>query len=109
VQIFVVQMSSTAAQRKCVSLSAAANFEAIRYLFSHMPAYSPNLASSGYLIFGPLKDAFRIKRSASDDEVKETVCTWLRPRLQIIFADGMRRQVNRNTMCVEEMGDYVEK
>jgi hypothetical protein len=74
-----------------------------------MPSYSPNLASSGYLIFVPRKDAFRIKRSACGDEVKQTVGTWLRPRMNIFFADGMRRLVNRNTKCVEEMGDYVEK
>jgi hypothetical protein len=106
--MFAVQRNSSA-QRKCVSLSAAANFEAIRQLFPHMPSYSPNFASSGYLIFGPLKDAFRIKISASGDKVKETVCTWLRTRLQIFFADGMRRHVNHNTICFEEMGDYVEK
>jgi hypothetical protein len=40
-----------------------------------MPPYSRNLAPSGYLIFGPLKGAFCMKISASDDDVRDDVYT----------------------------------
>jgi len=37
------------------------------------PAYSPDLAPTGYHLFGPHKDALRGRRFTSDEGVKEAV------------------------------------
>jgi hypothetical protein len=60
-------------------------------------------------MFGPPTDAFRGRRFASDGEVKSAVHTWLRSQPRIFLADGMRRLLNRYTMCVEIRGDYGDK
>jgi len=45
------------------------------------PAYSPDLAPSGYHLFGPLKNALRGRRFSTDKEVREAVHKWLRDQL----------------------------
>jgi hypothetical protein len=47
-------------------------------------------------MFGPLKEALRGQRFASDDEVKYVVHTWLWSQLKTFFVNGIRRLVN---MC----------
>jgi len=60
-------------------------------------------------MFGPPTDAFRGRRFASDGKVKKAVQTWLRSQPRIFLADGMRRLLNRYTMCFEIRGDYGDK
>jgi hypothetical protein len=49
------------------------------------PAHSPDLASSGFHLFGPLKNALRCRRFADDDGVKQAVHDWLRNQPQNFF------------------------
>jgi hypothetical protein len=60
-------------------------------------------------IFGPLKKAFREHWFANDREVKEAVHTWLHTQLELFFADGMRKLVDRSNKCVEKLGDLAER
>jgi hypothetical protein len=89
----------------------AATSEAVRQLkFSpKIPPYSPDLAPLDYHMFGTLKEALRGRRFAIDDEVKDVVHTWLRSQPKTFFADGIRKLVNLNTICIEKRGDHVEK
>jgi hypothetical protein len=41
--------------------------------------------------------------------VRTRYYTWLLSQLKTFFADGIRRLVNRYTICVENRGDYVDK
>jgi hypothetical protein len=60
-------------------------------------------------LFGPLKEALRGRRFASDQEVKEAVHAWLAAQPKTFFSEGNRKLVQRWTKCVEKQGDYVEK
>ena len=42
------------------------------------PAYSPDIASSYFHMFGPLKDYLRGQRFEDDDAVKSAVKAWIR-------------------------------
>jgi histone-lysine N-methyltransferase SETMAR len=42
------------------------------------PPYSPDLASSNFHVFGPLKQAMEGKSFRSDEEVQQAVHEWLR-------------------------------
>jgi hypothetical protein len=46
---------------------------------------------------------------ASDDEVKDVAHTWLQLQPKTLFADGIIRPANYYTICVEKMGDRLEK
>ena len=72
------------------------------------PAYSPDLAPSDFHLFGPLKNALRGRRFASDDEVKEAVHDWLRSQPQTFFSNGIKKFTDRWAKCIEK-GDYIEK
>ena len=60
--------------------TAAARVETVQQLgyelLQYLP-YSLDLAPSDYHIFGPLKEALRGSRFASDEEVKKAVHIWL--------------------------------
>ena len=44
-----------------------------------------------------------------DDEVMETVQSWLKATPKSFFLEGIRKPVDRWTKCVVKQGDYVEK
>jgi len=76
--------------------SVAVTVEAISQLkFEILPQYSPRLAPSYYLMFGPLKETLRRRIFARDEEITDAVLTGLPPQpknfLQIYF---------KNTSCV---------
>jgi histone-lysine N-methyltransferase SETMAR len=73
------------------------------------PAYSPDLASSDYRLFGPLKNALRGRRFSTDKEVREAARKWLRDQPKAFFLEGIHKLVDRCTQCIEKEGDYVEK
>ena len=73
------------------------------------PAYSPDLAPSGFHLFGPLKNALRDRRFAADDEVKEAVHDWLRSQPQTFFSNGIKKLTEGWAKCIEKKGDYTEK
>jgi len=91
--------------------TAAATVETEQQLgfeLQHAP-YSPDLAPSDDHIFGPLKEALRGRRFASDEEVKEAVHTWLREQPKSFFSAGIQKLVERYNKCIVSQGDYVEK
>jgi len=92
--------------------TAAATVETVQQLGFELlqhPPYSPDLAPSDYHIFGPLKEALRGRRFASDEEVKEAVHTWLREQPKSFFSAGIQKLVERYNKCIVLQGDYVEK
>jgi len=71
------------------------------------PAYSPDLAPSDYLLFGPLRNALRGRRFSTDKEVRLAVHKLLRDKRKTL--EGIHNLVDRWTKCIEKEGDYVEK
>ena len=92
--------------------TAAATVETVQQLGFELlqhPPYSPDLAPSGYHIFGPLKEALRSRRFTSDEEVKEAVHTRLREQPKSFFSAGIQKLVEQYNKCIVLQGDYVEK
>jgi histone-lysine N-methyltransferase SETMAR len=78
-------------------------------VFPH-PAYSPNLASSDFYLFGPLKKALGGKRFIADDKIKLSVQRWLDEQPQTFcFEMGMMKLPESWRLCIEVQGEYVEK
>ena len=76
--------------------TAAATVQTVQQLGFELlqhPPYSPDLSPSDYHIFGPLKEALRGRRFASDEEVKEAVHTWLWEQPKSFFSAGIRKLV----------------
>ena len=57
------------------------------------PPYSPDLASSDYHLFGPLKETLRGRRFTSDQEVKEAAYAWHAAQPKTFFSEGTRKFV----------------
>ena len=53
------------------------------------PPYSPDLAPSDFLVFGPLKEAMVGKSFRSDEEVQQAVQDWLRSQPKEFFSRGI--------------------
>jgi hypothetical protein len=58
-------------------------------------------------MFGPLKGALPGQRFATDE--KECGAHMALITTKIFFADGIRKFMNRYTICVEKRGDYIAK
>jgi histone-lysine N-methyltransferase SETMAR len=87
--------------------TAAATIETIQKLkfkFLLHPAYSPDLATSDYHIIGPLKDALCGCWLANNEEVKDTVHTWLRMEPKTFFTDVSGRSRTKVTNVCEARG-----
>ena len=69
-------------------------------VLSH-PPYSPDLAPSDFHFFPHLKRDFKGTHFTSDDEVKQTVTSWIKQRTPEFFIDGMRKLVLRWEKCIE--------
>jgi histone-lysine N-methyltransferase SETMAR len=65
----------TAAHTRTVDTLRALKLEVLKH-----PPYSPDLALSDFYLFGPMKEHLRGQKFADDNEVMETVQSWLRPR-----------------------------
>jgi transposase len=78
--------------------TAHATFEALETLkfevLSH-PPYSPDLAPSDFHFFPHLKRDLKGTHITSDDEVKQSVMSWIEQRTPEFFIDGMRKLVLR--------------
>jgi hypothetical protein len=72
------------------------------------PPYSPDLTSSDFHLFWPLKDALRGRHFGSDEEVKEAVHDWLMQQPKDFFSRGIYAFEGRWRRCVERGGDYIE-
>jgi histone-lysine N-methyltransferase SETMAR len=66
------------------------------------PAYSPDLAPSDFLLFGPLKNALRGRRFAADDEVKEALHKWLCSQPQTFFSNGIKTLTDTWAKCIDK-------
>jgi len=77
-------------------------------VLSH-PPYSPDLALRDFQFFPHLKRDLKGTHFTSDDEVKQTVTSWIKQRTPEFFINGMRKLVLRWEKCIERQGDYVEK
>ena len=76
--------------------------------FNH-PPYSPDLAPSDYHLFQHLKSFLGGQRFDDDDDVKESVDTWLKSQAATFYDDGIRRLAPRYQKCLDNDGNYVEK
>jgi histone-lysine N-methyltransferase SETMAR len=73
------------------------------------PAYSPDIAPSGYHLLGSLKDALRGRRLTSDEGVKKAVHEWLAAQPKTFFSEGIQKHVGCWNKCIAKHEDYVEK
>ena len=78
-----------------------------KVLLQH-PIYSPDLASSDYHLFAPLKDAIRGHKFSSYEAVQKAVHEWLCDQPKTFFSDGIHKLVDCWNKCIEVGGDYVE-
>ena len=73
------------------------------------PPHSPDLASSDFHVYGPLKEAMGDKSFRSDEEVQQAVQEWLRSQPKDFFSRGIHALPKRWNTCMIRNGDYVEK
>jgi len=74
----------------------------------HTP-YSPDLASSDYHLFGPLKGHLGRKRFRNNEEVIQDVQEWLHWQPKDFFLSSICKLPDRWRKCITNRGDYVEK
>jgi hypothetical protein len=72
---------------------------------SHNPAHAP----SDYHLFSKLKESLAGKTFSDDDEVQDTVMTWLREQAGDFYGARIRKLLPRLIKCIVIHGDYVEK
>ena len=75
---------------------------------SHLP-YSPDLASSDFHLFEPLKKILRGQHFSSDEEVKTAVRKWLKMQPVEFYNEGICALVKRWEKAVRKARDYIEK
>jgi hypothetical protein len=65
----------------------------------------------GFHMFGPVKEALRGRRFASDEEVIDAVQYWLMTQPETFFLTRLikKKLVKRWNRCVEVEGDFSEK
>lgn len=73
------------------------------------PPFSPDLASSFFHLFGPLKDALPGRRFAGDNELKYSVREDLRRLSKEFYATGVHLYMQSWKKCVDNEEDVVKK
>jgi histone-lysine N-methyltransferase SETMAR len=73
------------------------------------PAYSVDLASSEYHLFGAPEDVLRGHEFATDEHVQEVVHSWLRNKSKPFFSEGINKLVAHWNKCTGKQGDNNEK
>jgi histone-lysine N-methyltransferase SETMAR len=70
------------------------------------PPYSPDLASSDFHTFGPMKEDLRGRRFSSDEEVIGVAQNWLKmqPKNNFFFSGGIKIFVKRWNRSVKSRG-----
>jgi histone-lysine N-methyltransferase SETMAR len=89
--------------------STVATIQDLSFEYLSHPPYSPDLASSDFHVFEPLKEAMGGKSFRSDDEVQRAVHEWLRSQPKDFFSRGIHALLKCWDTCVVSNGDYVEK
>ena len=74
-----------------------------------IPPYSPDLVSSDFHMFNPLKEFTRGTNFESKDEAKSVVSDWMRHQSKDFYAEEIRKLEHKWKKSVKLMGDYVEK
>jgi histone-lysine N-methyltransferase SETMAR len=74
----------------------------------HSP-YSPDLAPSGYHVFGPLKKFLAGQRFISDHDPKTAVRRWFRAQSTEFYNSSISKLVVQWDKCLNRGGDYVGK
>jgi hypothetical protein len=69
----------------------------------------PDLAPSDYHLFFKLKESLAGKTFLDDDEVQDTVMTWLREQAGDFYDAGIKKLIPRLTKCSVIHGNYVGK
>ncbi len=77
-------------------------------VFMH-PANSPDLTLSDCHLFPALKKFLGEKRIVNDENLKTTICQWMKDVGTQFYADGINKLVHRYEKCVQVGGDYMEK
>jgi hypothetical protein len=90
--------------RSTVATVLDLSFECLPY-----PPYSPDLSSSDFHVFGPLKEAMGCKSFRSDEEVQQAVHEWLRSQPKDFFSRGIHALMKRWNNCMVRNEDYLEK
>jgi histone-lysine N-methyltransferase SETMAR len=73
------------------------------------PPYSPDLATSDFHLFGPLKKHLGGRRFATDSKVQQAVISWLQVLDTDFFYAGIDAFVYQWDKSFGKYGDYVEK
>ena len=73
------------------------------------PAYSSDLASSDFHLFGPLKDHLCGRRFGCESELKSAVNEVVKTMSKDWFEEGIKKVAERWKKCIDLQGDYVEK
>ena len=73
------------------------------------PAYSPDLAPSGFFLFPNLKKDIRGLHFRSDEEVVTAVEEWVNGKDPDFFSSGPMALEHRWSKCITLEGNYVEK
>ena len=74
----------------------------------HAAAYSPDLASLNYHLFGRLKEHMRGRRIACDDKLKRTVKLWPTSQLAHFYYARPAKLPGRWQTCSNRGDDYVK-
>ena len=83
--------------------------ETLKFEVLSHPSYSTDLAPSDFHFFPHLKRDLKRTHITSDDEVKQSVTSWIKQRIPEFFTDDMRKLVLSWEKYIERQGDYVEK
>jgi hypothetical protein len=77
-------------------------------VFEH-PLYSPDLAPSGFHLFGPLKYHLLAEHFPNDEAVEREVTAWFRQQPKEFYATGFQGLVKRWDKCLNVQEDCIEK
>jgi histone-lysine N-methyltransferase SETMAR len=91
--------------------TAACTMETIQKLKWNVlphPPYSSDLATSDYLLFGPLKEHVGGKNFCNNGVIQD-VQEWLHGQPKDFLLSGIRKLPDRWRKCVSKQGDYVEQ
>ncbi|PNF17771.1 hypothetical protein B7P43_G06889, partial [Cryptotermes secundus] len=73
------------------------------------PPYSPDLASSHFHLFGPMKDGLHGQHFPDNDDIIAAVRKWLASASADFYERSIQALVHRWQKCIMNGGDYVEK
>jgi histone-lysine N-methyltransferase SETMAR len=91
------------------SLSTHKAITRVRWTVLPHPAHSPDLASSNYHLFGPVKDALCGCHYADDTELKQSFHELFQSQGREFYNNGIQHLMQHWQKCVENDEDFVEK